>query len=122
MDTDTSYLLKIHLLGNPKKSRKDVRCFSLEKVVDVDFTNYTDLVQSFVQQYPLGYLEVPHVQYYDAELKTFPDVTSDQELMECSVNIRKRSLRCSLLIVIHLNLTSLSLNVNLKEKHIIRRT
>ena len=48
MDTDTSYLLKIHLLGNPKKSRKDVRCFSLEKVVDADFTNYTDLVQSIV--------------------------------------------------------------------------
>ena len=50
MDTDTSYLLKIHLLGNPKKSRKDVRCFSLEKVVDADFTNYIDLVQSIVQQ------------------------------------------------------------------------
>jgi len=81
MDTDTSYLLKIHLLGNPKKSRKDVRCFSLEKVVDADFTNYMDLVQSIVQQYPPGYLEVPHVQYYDAELKTFPEVTSDQELM-----------------------------------------
>jgi hypothetical protein len=78
---DTSYLLKIHLLGNPKKSRKDVRCFSLEKVVDADFTNYMDLVQSIVQKYPTGYLEVPHVQYYDAELKTFPEVTSDQELM-----------------------------------------
>jgi hypothetical protein len=26
-------------------------------------------------------LEVPHAQYYDAELKTFPKVTSDQELM-----------------------------------------
>ena len=49
MDTDTSYLLKIHLLSNPKKSRKDVRCFSLEKVVDADFTNYMDLVESIVQ-------------------------------------------------------------------------
>jgi len=49
MDTDTSYLLKIHHLGNPKTSRKDVRCFSLEKVVDADFTNYTNLVQSIVQ-------------------------------------------------------------------------
>jgi hypothetical protein len=56
MDTDTSYLLKIHLLGNPKKSRKDVRCFSLEKVVDVDFTNYMDLVQPIVQQYHAGVL------------------------------------------------------------------
>ena len=36
-DTDTSYLLKTHLLSNPKKSRKDVRYFSLEKVVDADF-------------------------------------------------------------------------------------
>lgn len=55
--------------------------FSLEKVVDADFTNYMDLVDSIVDQYPPGYLEVPHMQYYDAELKTFSEVMLDQELM-----------------------------------------
>ncbi|PVH32515.1 hypothetical protein PAHAL_9G417300 [Panicum hallii] len=28
--------------------------------------------------YPLGYLEVAHVQYYDADLKSFPVVNTDQ--------------------------------------------
>ena len=32
-------------------------------------------------QYPPGYLEVAHVQYYDADSKTFSVVNTDQELM-----------------------------------------
>jgi hypothetical protein len=44
-------------------------------------TNYIDLVKSIVQQYPPGYLEVAHVQYYDDALKTFPEVKCDQDLM-----------------------------------------
>ena len=55
-----------------QKIRKDVRCFNFEKVLDSDLTNYMDLVKSIVQQYPPGYLEVAHVQYYDDALKTFP--------------------------------------------------
>ena len=35
-----------------------------------------------MDKYPLGYLEVPHVQYYDANLDTYPQVNSDQELMD----------------------------------------
>lgn len=51
------------------------------KVVDADLTNYMDLIESIVEQYPLGYLEVPHMKYYDAEQKTFLEIRSDQELM-----------------------------------------
>ena len=78
---NSTFYLKIKLLGNPKKARKDVRCFNFEKVLDSDLTNYMDLVTSIVQQYPPGYLEVAHVQYYDDALKTFPEVKCDQDLM-----------------------------------------
>jgi hypothetical protein len=40
-----------------------------------------DLVESIVQQYPPGYLEVAHDQCYDDALKTFPEVKCDQDLM-----------------------------------------
>ena len=61
MDPNSSYLLKIKLFGNPKKARKDIRCFCFEKVIDCDLTNYKDLVVSVIEQYPMGYLEVAHV-------------------------------------------------------------
>ncbi|VAH96665.1 hypothetical protein VPH35_068107 [Triticum aestivum] len=81
MDPNSSYLLKIKLFGNPKKARKDIRCFCFEKVIDCDLTNYKDLVESIVEQYPPRYLEAAHVQYYDYALKNCPEVKSDQDLM-----------------------------------------
>ena len=36
MDENTSFLLEIKLLGNHKKSRQNVKCFSFEMVVDSD--------------------------------------------------------------------------------------
>ena len=33
MDPNSSYLLKIRLLGNPKKARKDIGSFWFEKVI-----------------------------------------------------------------------------------------
>jgi len=81
MDPKSTYLLEIKLLGNPKKVRKDVRCFCFDKVVDSDTTNLKDLVDEITDQYPPGYLEVAHVQYYDEDLKSFLVVNTDQELM-----------------------------------------
>ena len=80
-DPNTSLVLKIKLLGNYKKSRQDVKCFSIDMVVDSDTTNYMDLVESVVEKYLPGYLEVAHIQYYDEGLKSFPEVKIDQELM-----------------------------------------
>ena len=87
MDSDSNYLLEIKLVANIKKVRKDVRCWCFEKTVDSDTTNLKDLVDDITDQYPPGYLEVAHVQYYDADLKTFPVVNTDQELMSCFRNI-----------------------------------
>jgi len=44
MDPKSTYLLEIKLLGNPKKVRKDVRCFCFDKVVDSDTTNLKALL------------------------------------------------------------------------------
>ena len=50
-------------------------------VVDSEKTNYKDFIQSVVDKYPPGYLEVSHVQYYDDVLRTFPEVKSNQDLL-----------------------------------------
>jgi len=68
-------------LGNPKKARKDVICFCFEKVLDSYLTNFQDLVESIVDQYPPGYMEIAHLQYHDHDSKTFPEVKTDQDLM-----------------------------------------
>ena len=41
-------------------------------VVNSDKINYEDLIESPVEKYPLGYLDVAHIQYYDGGLKPFP--------------------------------------------------
>jgi hypothetical protein len=81
MDPNSTYSLKIRLLGNPKKAGKEIKSFCSEKIIDCDLKNYKDLVESIVKEYPPGYLEVAHVQYYDDVLKIFPEENSDQELM-----------------------------------------
>ncbi|CAD6262030.1 unnamed protein product [Miscanthus lutarioriparius] len=78
---DSSVKLEIKLLGNSKTRRKDVKCFSFEMVVDSDRTNFNDSVESVVEKYPPRYMEVPHIQYYDEALKSFPEIKSDQDLM-----------------------------------------
>ena len=59
-------------------------------VVDSDRTNFKDLVESVVEKYPPGYMEVAHIQYYDEALKTFPEINSDHELMCMFSKHRKR--------------------------------
>ncbi|TVT97307.1 hypothetical protein EJB05_57448, partial [Eragrostis curvula] len=81
LDPNTSFMLKIKLVSKSKKHRNDAKCWAFEKVVDSDLTNFTDLVQSVVEEFPPDYLEVPHIQYYDEATKTFPEIKSDQELM-----------------------------------------
>lgn len=79
--SETNFFLKIKLIGNRKNIRKDVKCWNFEMVVDSDKSNYMDFIESVVDKYPPGYLEVAQVQYYNAVLKTFPEVNLDQDLM-----------------------------------------
>ncbi|TVU49092.1 hypothetical protein EJB05_00383, partial [Eragrostis curvula] len=80
LDPNTSFLLKMELVTNRKKARRG-KCFCFDKVVDSDLTNFSDLVESVVHEFPPGYFEVPHVQFYDEATKTFPEIKSDPELM-----------------------------------------
>jgi len=79
MDPNSTYLLEIRLFGNKKRVRKDFRCFYFDMTIDSDLTNYKDLLEEIVEKYPLGYLEVAHLQYYDHDMKEFPKVHSDQD-------------------------------------------
>ena len=79
--SETNFLLDIKLISNYKKIRKDVKCWNFEMVVDSEKTNYKDFIQSVVDKYSSGYLEVPHVQYYDDVLRTFPEIKSNQDLL-----------------------------------------
>jgi hypothetical protein len=54
MDPNTSFSLKIKLLGNHKKSRKNVKCVSFEMVIDSNLSNYKDFTDSVLEKYPLG--------------------------------------------------------------------
>lgn len=56
-----------------------MRCFSFEMVVYSDLSNYKNFIESVVEKYPPGYLEVLHVQYYDTVLKTFLEVKPDRD-------------------------------------------
>jgi hypothetical protein len=58
-----------------------MKYFCFDMVVDSDKINYEDLVESVVEKYPPGYLEVAHIQYYDEGLKSFLEVKTDQESM-----------------------------------------
>ncbi|KAJ1270662.1 hypothetical protein BS78_06G068900, partial [Paspalum vaginatum] len=78
---NSSYMLQIKMLGNRKHTRKDIRYVLLEEVVDACLTNSKDLVESITKPCPTGYLEVPHVQYYDEVMKKISEVKSDQDLM-----------------------------------------
>lgn len=60
--------------------RKEFRYFCFDKVIDSDTTNFKDFTESIVDQYLPGYLEVPHIQYCDSVLNTFPKVKTYQDL------------------------------------------
>ena len=91
MDASSSYLLKIRIIGNPKKVRKDVTCFLLEKVVDSDTTNFKDFIESIVNQYPPGYQEVVHVHYFWPLIISLVQVTRNPFGHICSSTRRKEN-------------------------------
>lgn len=68
-------------------------------VIDSKLKNFKDLVEHIVDKYPLGYLEVAHVQYYDDVTKTLLEVESDQLLM---FMFRKYSKTKVVLMTIHI--------------------
>jgi hypothetical protein len=111
MDPESTYWLEIKLLGNTKKVRKDVHCFCFDKVVDSDTTTLKDLVDEITNQYRPGYLEIAHVQYYDADFKTVL-VNTHQELMSIFQNHSNNKVMHMFLILLNFVLLQSSLFCN----------
>ncbi|CAN6180906.1 unnamed protein product [Urochloa humidicola] len=80
MDPKSTYLLKIKLFGNPRKAKMGDGPYCFDKFEDSDTINFKDFIESIVDKFPPGYLEVPHIQYCDTVLSTFPEVKTDGEL------------------------------------------
>jgi hypothetical protein len=81
MDPNCSYLVRIKLVGNKRKDRQDVGCYSFMNVVDADTTNLKDFLETILNEFPPHYKEVAIVQYYDDTSKTLPEVNTDQDLL-----------------------------------------
>ena len=62
-------------------------------VVDSDTANYKNLVESVVEKYPSGYLEIAHIHYYDEGLKSFPEFFMHTPLLT-TVASRPKTERC----------------------------
>jgi hypothetical protein len=80
MDPNSSFLLKIKLVGNKKKARQDLGCHTFTKVVDVDTTSFRDFVELIVDEFPPRYKEKAIVQYFDDSLQALSEVKTDQDL------------------------------------------
>jgi hypothetical protein len=52
MDPNSSFLLKIKLVGNKKKARQNLGCYTFTKVVDADTTNFRDFIELIVDEFP----------------------------------------------------------------------
>jgi len=78
MDLKTSYNLKIRIISS--KSR--ARCFSINKVVDADITNFKYFVDEILDKYLCSYGDVAKVFYFYANSKTNIEISCDQELVQ----------------------------------------
>ena len=54
MDAESSYNLEIRIIAPSSRAR----WFSLNKVMDADHTNFTDLVAEVVDKYPRNYGDI----------------------------------------------------------------
>jgi hypothetical protein len=92
MDPNSSYLLRIKLVGNKRKVRQDLSCYSFTKVVDDDTTNLKDFVESIVNEFPPRYMESAIVQYYDVHQKHFQRLNLIKICCRCLRNMLRPKL------------------------------
>ncbi|KAJ1256715.1 hypothetical protein BS78_K325900 [Paspalum vaginatum] len=78
MDTETSFLLQIQVIG----TNDHLSWYSDSKVIDTDMTNYRDLVDGFLDSYCCRYREVAKVFWYCAETKSNIPVRCDEDVID----------------------------------------
>ena len=96
MDAESSYNLEIQIVAPNSR----VRWFSLNNVVDVDRTNFTDLVAEVVDKYPHDYGDIVRLFYFCMDSKVNIQVYTDQDLVEMFTK-HKASKYCLLIVAYH---------------------
>jgi hypothetical protein len=79
MDPETSFPLKIRMVGNT--FRPEFVAYSLTKVVDSDTTNFKDFLDDVLKSHPSGYNEVVQVFFYFALVKQHREIKTDQDMV-----------------------------------------
>ena len=83
IDENSRFNLEIRIAPNSRG-----RWYSLDKVVDADFTNFIDLVDEVVDKYPPNFSDIVKLFYSCMDTKVNIPVCSDQDLVEILQNIR----------------------------------
>lgn len=76
-DIQTSFNLEIRIISPSMRGP----WFEISKVVDADTTNFKDLVNGIVDQFPCGYGDVVKLYYFCADSKSNIQIHSDQDLL-----------------------------------------
>ena len=76
-DIETSLNLEIRIISPTIRGP----WYGINKVVDSDITNFKDLVDEILDQFPCGYGDVVKLFYFCADSKSNIQIHSDQELM-----------------------------------------
>jgi hypothetical protein len=81
MDAGSSYNLEIWIIARQTRAR----WFSLNKVVDVDRTNFVDLISDVENNYPAIYGDVETLFYFIKRQRNIK-LCTDQDLLEMFAN------------------------------------
>ena len=96
MDVESSYNLEIRIIAPNSRAR----WFSLNKIMDADRTNFTDLVAEVVDKYPHNYGDIVRLFYLCMDSKVNIQVCTDQDLVEMFAE-HKASKCCLLTVAYH---------------------
>jgi hypothetical protein len=97
MDANSSFNLEIRIVT---PNCRGGGWFLLDKVVDSDVTNFTDLINEVVDKYPCDYGDVVRLFYFCMESKVNIQICSDQDLVQMFAK-HKDSKCCLLTLAYH---------------------
>jgi hypothetical protein len=76
-DIETSFNLEIRIISSTMRGP----WYGINKVIDSDTTNFKDLVDEILDQFPCGYGDIVKLFYFCADTKSNIQIRSDQDLM-----------------------------------------
>ena len=89
IDENSRFNLEIRIAPNSRGG-----WYSLDKVVDADFTNFIDLVDEVVDKYPPRYGDIVKLFYACKDTRANILICSDQDLLEMFAKHKASKLKC----------------------------